>query len=53
MLLYSMSKDQLKKVWDYFDENLKRIHKIIKVISKIPDSVCTQEEWYKMIMCQL
>ncbi len=24
MLLYSMSKDQLKKVWDYFDENLKR-----------------------------
>jgi len=24
MSLYSMSEDQLKKVWDYFDENLKR-----------------------------
>ncbi len=31
----------------------KRIHKIIKVISKIPDSVCIKKEWHKVTMCWL
>ncbi len=54
MLLYSMSENQLKKIRTYLDENLKRrIHQIIKVISRILNSVCIKEEWHKTTMCQL
>ena len=34
-------------------ESQKRIHQIIKVIDRIPDSVCIKEEWHKATMCQL
>jgi hypothetical protein len=53
MSLYSMSEDQLKKVRTYQWESQREIHKIIKVIDRIPDSVCIKKEWHKATMCQL
>ena len=34
-------------------ESEERIHSIIKVISRIPDSVCIKEEWLKVTVCWL
>ncbi len=54
MLLYSMSENQLKKVWDYLDDNFKK--EFIKSSKSLTDYLIlfvSKKRWTKMTMCWL
>jgi len=55
MLWYFMSENQLKKVWDYFDENFKRefIRLLKSLIDYLFNFVCIKKRWIKIIIYQL